>query len=92
MWRVVTALALLAIPAWPYPEGPPESACTEMRPGTAVGTNGLEGHVTLAVNYQAGKSKVGPYYIQIHDYVDHYLPDTDYQGHYNSLILPTCTE
>ena len=85
------SVAIIAISfhsATPFDTGPPLDSCTSMQPGTNVGTTGIEGHTTLPMNYQPGaKSRTGPYYIDIHGYEDHYLPDTDYKSEFQIFLF-----
>ncbi len=66
-----------------FPEGPPLSACVEMRPGTQVGTTGLEGHTSMPQNYMPGPVRLSPFYIQIHQEGLHYTPGEEIQGNTN---------
>lgn len=69
------------------PDGPPMSACLDMKPGTQPGQSGLEGHTTAPQNLVPtwGNSRMPPYYIQVHG--ERYTPNEEFKSEYTSLLI-----
>ena len=65
-----------------YPDGAPEAACTDMKPGTQVGELQLEGHTTLPQNQLPtyGNPREPPYYFQIFPEHTEWVPGEQYSG------------
>lgn len=59
-----------------YPDGNmlPLSVCTDMKPRSAVGSMGMEGHLLASQNMLPGNRRDPPYYITIHQEEKHYTP------------------
>lgn len=67
--NIILIITLLVVPSCvSMPNGPPESACQDMRPRSRMGEVHIEGHTTMPQNILPtyGRKRQPPFYFQIH--------------------------
>ena len=69
-----------------FPDGAPIGACFHMKPGTQVGTTGLEGHTSMPQNLMPGARRLSPFYIEVHTPSITYEPNEEIKGMVNEEV------
>ena len=58
----------------------PLSVCSDLKPRSAVGVAGMEGHLKMAQNIMPGKKRIVPFYMHINETIKYYDPSAEIDG------------